>query len=599
MNKISTYFRRPTLWVFLISLVASWQIHQNIKPVYSVEKIPLEVSKDTDGYYYLVEDKRHYILPKNVVALEDSSLSPAAIEKVNADNTQKSTKDFPSESQIVYQLLPVEKSTSDLIKPKKKRQYYRLQLKKHYGIYSLLPALVAIAFCWLSHEPISSLFLASLSGAIILGHFDFLNQVIAPALTSKSAIMVLILYLWLLGGLLGIWSRTGGARAFADWVSRHFVRGPVSARLVAWSLGLLFFQGGTISTVLVGTTVKPLADKQKVSHEELSYIVDSTASPIACLLAFNAWPAYIQGFLYLPGVAFLATEKERLFFFFQSLPFSFYALLAVIGTFLFCFDKLPLIGSRMHKARQRARSQGQLDGPWARPLSAKEVYEANVPENYRPHPIEFVLPLICLLAIAIISFIITGTPEVHLAFAVALCLAIATALLRGMTLKDLVSGLESGYRSVITGASILMLAIIVGGITREAGGGLYLVELLQDSIPFWLLPSLLLALTIVISFSTGTSWGTYAVVYPLAMPLAWAMGVELTHPQLFLSLCFAVVLNGSVIGDQSSPISDTTILTSMCTGCDLMDHVRTQIVPVAWLTTISTILWTIAALLCI
>ena len=250
---------------------------------------------------------------------------------------------------IVYEWLPPSDKTAA---PRK--QYYEVQLKRHYYLYSLYPALIAIIFCWVTREPLVALFTASVSGAIMLGSFDYLGQVLLPALMSKNAALILVLYLWLLGGLLGIWSYTGAGRAFAEWVTRRFVRGPNSARLVAWALGILFFQGGTVSTVLVGTTVKPIADKQRISHEELSYIVDSTASPIACLIALNAWPTYIQAFLYVPGVVFLASESERLAFFFRSLPLSFYAIFAVLGTFLFCFDKLPLIGQRMRLARQRA-----------------------------------------------------------------------------------------------------------------------------------------------------------------------------------------------------------------------------------------------------
>ena len=133
---------------------------------------------------------------------------------------------------------------------------------------------------------------------------------------------------------MGIWCRTGAAEAFAEFMTKKFVRGPISAKLVSWSLGVIFFQGGTISTVLVGTTVKPISDKQKISHEELSYIVDSTASPIASLLAFNAWPGYIQSFIFVSGVSWLATESDRIAFFFISIPLCFYAMFAVLGTFL-------------------------------------------------------------------------------------------------------------------------------------------------------------------------------------------------------------------------------------------------------------------------
>ena len=132
---------------------------------------------------------------------------------------------------------------------------------------------------------------------------------------TKNAAGILLLYLWLLGGLMGVWARTGAAQAFAQLMTKHVVKGPRTAKLVAWALGIIFFQGGTMSTVLVGTTVKPIADKENISHEELSYIVDSTASPIACLIPFNAWPAYVQAFLVVSGAGFLATEADRLAFF--------------------------------------------------------------------------------------------------------------------------------------------------------------------------------------------------------------------------------------------------------------------------------------------
>ena len=149
---------------------------------------------------------------------------------------------------------------------------------------------------------------------------------------------------------MGIWSKTGAAQAFAEWMTKNFVRGPKSAKLVTWLLGVIFFQGGTISTALVGTTVKPLADKNKVSHEELSYIVDSTASPIASLLPFNAWPAYVQAFIFVSGVPFLMTEQDRIMFFFKSIPFSFYSILAIMGTFLLCFDVKLFVGDNLKKS---------------------------------------------------------------------------------------------------------------------------------------------------------------------------------------------------------------------------------------------------------
>ncbi len=168
---------------------------------------------------------------------------------------------------------------------------------------------------WITREPVTSLLSGIVSGALILGRYDLTGEVLIPSLATTNAAGILLLYLGLLGGLMGIWSRTGAAQAFAEFVTVRFVRGPRSAKLVAWMLGIVFFQGGTVSTVLVGTTVKPIADKERVSHEELAYIVDSTASPIASQLAFNAWPGYVQALIFVSGVGFLATESDRIAFF--------------------------------------------------------------------------------------------------------------------------------------------------------------------------------------------------------------------------------------------------------------------------------------------
>ena len=156
-------------------------------------------------------------------------------------------------------------------------------------------------------------------------------------------------------------------------------------------------------------------------------------------------------------------------------------------------------------------------------------------------------------------------------------------------------GFQDGIKGVVLGSVILLLAITIGGISKEAGGGIYLVERLGSHIPYWALPVMFQMLTIIIAFSTGTSWGTYAVAFPLAMPLAWAVANAqgLANPEFFMTICFAAVMDGSVYGDQCSPISDTTILSSMCTGCDLMDHVKTQIPQASIAAGLAAICWTL------
>lgn len=469
----------------------------------------------------------------------------------------------------------------------------------HFGIWSLLPALVAIILCLMTREPLVALFGGIVVGAVMLGRFDITHDVFIPNLATSSAASILILYLWLLGGLMGMWAKTGAAQAFADHMSQHYVKGPRSAKLVTWFLGLVFFQGGTMSTVLVGTTVKPIADKAGVSHEELSYVVDSTASPIASVIAFNAWPAYIQAFLFIPGVAFLATENDRIAFFFNSIPFSFYAIFAVLGTLLLSLNITTFSGAPLKKAIKRVKETGELDAPSASPISAKELHQSQVPEGYSAHRLEFILPLVSLIFIAIGSYFLTGTPQIHWAFSGALFLTIFMALEKGMALKEVLEGFGNGLKGVVVASVILMFALTIGVLSKQLGGGIYLVESLGEHIPFWALPVILQLMTMIIAFSTGTSWGTYAIAFPLGLPLAWtiAQSQGLESPELFMMVCFATILNGSVYGDQCSPISDTTILSSMTTGCDLMDHVKSQIVPATFAALLAATLWTMTVLL--
>ena len=227
-------------------------------------------------------------------------------------------------------------------------------------------------------------------------------------------------------------------------------------------------------------------------------------------------------------------------------------------------------------------------------MSAKELHVSQVPEGYKTHVLEFFLPLTLLIGTAVGTFIYMGSPKVNWAFGIALLVSILVALCKGMRLGDVVEGIGDGLKGVVFGSVILVLAVTIGSISREIGAGSYMVELLGDKIPYIALPVALQLLTMIIAFSTGTSWGTYAIAFPLSMPLAWSVvqANDLANPELFMSVCFATVLNGSVYGDQCSPISDTTILSSMTTGCDLTDHVKTQIVPASYAAAFAAILWT-------
>ncbi|MEQ9263954.1 MAG: Na+/H+ antiporter NhaC family protein [Balneolaceae bacterium] len=451
----------------------------------------------------------------------------------------------------------------------------------HFGLWSITPPLLAIFLAFYTGEVVSSLFLGICLGGVVSGKINIVQEFLIPSIGTESFALILLVYLWALGGLIGIWTRTGGAEKFAVWASGKMVKGPISAKIFTWFMGLVFHQGGTISTVLTGATVRPVADQHKISHEELSFLVDSTASPAATIIPFNAWPFYVSG-LIIGTLPLFATTQESVGFFFSALPFNFYAIFSILITFLFAWGKLPWIpGKKMREAIRRSREEGKLDRDGANPMTAEELTDVKVPENYTPGLIDFFGPIGTLLGVSIIPYVITffildrGNESLLLipeAFVLAVLAGFGIALAKGMKLKDAIEGFVDGCKGVTIGAIILAFAVSLKEVADAVGTAAYVVEMIGDLILPFLLPGILMALCMIIAFSTGTSWGTYAVVFPVAIPLAWAVVPD----PFFLTLCFSAVIGGSVFGDQCSPISDTTILSSLATGCDLMDHVKTQ-----------------------
>lgn len=452
---------------------------------------------------------------------------------------------------------------------------------EHYGYWSIVPPFTAIILAFWSRDVISALFIGIVLGGVISGKLNIVQEFLIPSIGTPDYGLILLVYLWSLGGLIGMWTRTGGALIFAEKASRLVVRGRRSAKFFTWVMGLLFHQGGTISTVLTGATVRPVADKQKISHEELAYMVDSTASPAATIIPFNVWPIYIAG-LVAGTIPIIENSQQAINFFIQSIPFNFYGIFALIITLLFAWEVLPWVpGKKMRAAIKRSKTTGELDRPGALPLSADELTEQKVPENYKPGLLDFIGPIGTLLGVAIIPYVVTffilGRRDDPLlmiaeAFVLAVLIAISIAIFKGMDLKTAMDGFIDGCKGVTIGAIILALAVTLKEVADAVGTAPFVIEQLGDVITPAILPGILMFLCMLIAFSTGTSWGTYAVVFPIALPLAWAIEPS----TFFIMLTFGAVVGGSVFGDQCSPISDTTILSSLATGCDLMDHVYTQ-----------------------
>ena len=443
---------------------------------------------------------------------------------------------------------------------------------EHLGIWSLLPALITLIVVFLTREVIVSLLLGIAVGGLVSARPNILEAFVLPAVGSESYALILVVYLWALGGLIGLWTRTGGAEAFARWAAARMVRGPRSAMLFTWLMGMIFHQGGTISTILAGTTVRPVTDAHRISHEELTYLVDSTASPAATVIPFNAWPLYVAG-LVVGTTPLFATEEAAVAFFFSAIPYNFYGIFAVASTLLFALGLLPWTGAKMRRARERARTTGHLNAPDAQPVATAELTIPQVPVGYRTGLEDFAVPILTLLGVAIVPYFLTGTVRIAEAFGLALLAAFGLALLKGMSLRVAINGFVDGCKGVTVGAIILGLAVTLGFVSRELGTAGFIVETVSGGLPAVLLPAILLAVCMAVAFSIGSSWGTYAVVFPLAMPLAYAVNPD----PYYVTLCFGAVLGGAVFGDQCSPISDTTILSSLACGGDVMDHVTTQL----------------------
>ena len=445
-----------------------------------------------------------------------------------------------------------------------------------YGGWSLLPAGLTLLVCFITRNVILALFVGVLAGGLVSGQLNIVQAYLIPSLGTENYAQILLVYLWALGGLLGLWNRNGGARHFAERASARFVRSRGTAKLFAWIMGVIFHQGGTISTVLTGTTVRPVADRENVAHEELAYVVDSTASPIATIIPFNVWPAYVAGLVTIDAlVDVIPDQSSAMEWFLRAIPFNFYAWIAVLFTLLFAFDKLPWVGAPMRKAVARVRSSGQLDRPGAIPMTASELTVSNVAEGYTPALIDFFAPMATLLGLCIVPWLLGGSPMVFEAFALAVVVSLVVSVFRGLSVAHAFDALVSGIKGVTIGAIILGLAVTLGAVSDSLGTSAVIIAATRDSLTAvpYVLPALLMLICMVVAFSIGSSWGTYAVIFPIALPLAYALSPD---PGYF-ALNFGAILGGAVFGDQCSPISDTTILSSLACGSDLMDHVTTQL----------------------
>jgi len=497
------------------------------------------------------------------------------------------------------------------------------------GWLTLLPPLVAIILALIFKDVVISLFVGIFTGALFLNHLDFIkaffnviDKYILEAVSDKDRASIIIFTL-LLGGMVGIISKSGGVKGIVDALTKR-VTSPRSTQFYTWLMGVLIFFDDYTNTLVVGNTMRPLTDKWKISREKLAYIVDSTAAPMASIAMISTWIGFEISLINQSLKAY-NVELDAYHLFLSSLPYRFYPILAM--TFVVLVFVLGKDFGPMLKAEQRAR-KGKLMKDDAVPLSDFES-SGLTPSKFIPARwYNGLVPILIVITFTFGGLYISGKTALQTAgdalaekglFAVifsadviknlgtiisssdsfkvllwASLMGVVTALAMArvqkiMKLRDLISSFVQGMKSMMMAIMILVLAWSLGVVLTELKTADFLVSLLSSTLDYHYFPGLVFIFSSFIAFSTGTSWGTIAIMYPLVIPIIIGLMRGSQNFEQFLILTVSSVLAGAVFGDHCSPISDTTIMSSMASSCDHIDHVRTQI-PYAFLTAIIALL---------
>lgn len=447
---------------------------------------------------------------------------------------------------------------------------------------SILPPVIAITLAFITRNVIFSLFTGSLVGVLIILHGNifisiqtFIGDYLFVQLTDgyNAGIIVLLLFI---GGFVTLIEQSGGGVAFAGMFTKY-IKTRVSAQFGAFIGGLVIFFSDLGSPLINGPVFESIFDKLKLSREKLAWIIDSTASPVAVMIPFIGWGVYIMGLLNTQ-IEELSLNMTDWDLFLQSLPFFIYPILAVTIIPVIIISKREI--GPMKKAEERTQG-GQKYWTHSNPMRSSTVLE----EASNARPIMVWLPLLVLLGVLFILLINLGFPfgpiegngfRVALTtayFLAAITIIILLVVYKANTISEAFNTYISGMSKMTQIIIVLVLAWSLGSIMSELDTANNIAQILEGNVPSFIIPALILIVGAFMSFASGSSWGTFAVMMPLAIPL----GVYFDLP---LMLCVGAVISAGLFGDHSSPISDTTILSATGAGSDLSDHNRTQI-PIA------------------
>jgi len=453
-----------------------------------------------------------------------------------------------------------------------------VEYTEHLGFWSILPILVAIACAVVTRKVILALFLGVYVGVLTLERGNpiaatttLIRDYLVVQLTDSYNAGVLVL-LAFIGGFVALMERSGGAAAFARKASRLVSNG-VRMQLAAWCGGVLVFFSDLGTPLIVGPIFEPLADRFKVSREKLAWILDSTASPVAVLVPITGWAVYIMGLIQKEYEALGLSDSDWSAFV-DAIPFNFFSITTVVLVPVAALAKIDL--PAMRRAEERTRA-GELYWPHSKPLRLP----ADVSDTTASASLVWV-PLLVLFTTLFGLLAPHGFPFQQVSGSVFRTALAAGYFLGGVSLLALMSCGRfqafgdafdlyiEGIQKMMTVAAILILAWSLGAVGRELGTARYIIEIARAGVSPVLVPALVFIVGAVMSFATGSSWGSFAILLPLVIPLAHSL-------DLALPLSIGAVLAGGLFGDHASPISDTTILSSTGAGTDHIDHVKTQL----------------------
>ncbi len=442
---------------------------------------------------------------------------------------------------------------------------------------SILPPLLAILLAIATRQVVISLGIGIWAGFCLLHSLDPLRALplaldgIINVFSDPGDTRVLIFTL-VIGGLIATIEQVGGVRGFIRLLeSSEWVNNSWRAKWLAYFTGIVVFVESNITLLVAGAISRPLFDHYRISREKLAYIIDSTSAPVCILIPLNAWGAVVLGLL-------ASSEIENpVEVFITAIPLNFYSLLAIVFCAFVIWRNLDL--GPMRKAEQRTAG-GELLWPNATPMVDPSILASQEAAGKADRARYMIVPIAVMVLSMPLSLYITGDGDItagsgstSVLWAVLLALASCWLLVlfdRRGNLDELMRTFLRGAGGLLPVAVILLFALALGDVANLLGTGTYVAQLAREAIPLSLLLPLLFLLSAFIAFSIGSSWGTFAIMIPLAMQIALSLDI---NPGYFL----AAVLSGSIFGDHASPISDTTVVASMASATDHIDHVRTQL----------------------